>query len=232
MELKLNITKWTVAKTLIIIGMLFGAYIIGGAVVYQPAFQAGYLKSLTDVKDLLGQKGIAFSWEDMGEGQYVLSVSVGGQLQARGLVSAHLWIEHWRDGTLLAQEYGAGTLTTIGKNFIEWQISGNTTAQRALYCADSNNASAPSAAWTKLPNEITANGLDRQTGAYTSTGDGTWNVSVTKLVTGTQATQLWGLHWIVTDDSDNNLLAADSGPEQKNCENGDTLKETWQVTVT
>jgi hypothetical protein len=132
----------------------------------------------------------------------------------------------------LSDEYGAGVLTTIGKNWIEQQLGASDGTQEALYCADSNDAGAPSAAWTELPDEIAANGLDRQTGAYASTGDGTWTVTVTKSVTGIQSTQLWGLHWIVTDESDNNLLCADSGPTQKNCVDGDTVQETWTLSVT
>lgn len=143
-----------------------------------------------------------------------------------------LTVKHYRNGVLLSESRGAGTLTTIGKNWIEQQLAASDGSQEALYCSDSNDASAPSAAWTILPSEIAANGLDRQTGAYTSTGDGTWNVTVTKSVTGTQSTQLWGLNWVVTDSSDNNLLAADSTPDQKNCVSGDTLAETWQGSVT
>ena len=189
----------------------------------------GYLQALKDVAD---KTGIAFEWKDLGNGQYEIVAFYNGTLSAKGIAEVHLNVQHYRDGVLLSDDWGAGTLTTIGKNWIEQQLAESDGTQEALYCADSNDAGAPDAGWTELPSEIASNGLDRQTGAYTSTGDGTWNVSVTKSVTGTQSTQLWGLHWIVTDSSDNNLLCADSGPAQKNCVSGDTLKETWQMTVT
>ena len=213
-------------------GLLLTTFVVGTNMGYlvgeAEGFKVGYLQALTDVAD---KTGLTFEWRELEDGSYEILAYYEGSLCARGVAEVHLWIEHRRNGKLLGLDYGAGTLTTIGKNWIEGQISATTT-DNALYCADSNDASAPSAAWTILPTEIAANGLDRQTGSYASTGDGTWNVTVTKSVTGTQSTQLWGLHWVVTDSSDNNLLAADNGPAQKNCINGDTLKETWQITVT
>jgi len=221
--------KKSVLLTVLVVFMLAASLVAGVNLGHQAGKKEGYLQALSDVSEMTG---LTFEWHDLGNGQYEILAYYEGGLYAKGKAEVHLWIEHYRDGGLLSQQYGAGTLTTIGKNWIEQQLAASDGTQEALYCADSNNASAPDAAWTILPQEIAANGLDRQTGAYTSTGDGTWNVTVTKSVTGTQSTQVWGLHWVVTDESDNNLLAADSGPAQKNCVNGDTLKETWQVTVT
>ena len=235
LELRVKITKWTAAKTIIVAVMLVGAFFFGATstvpTAYRKGLQEGYVKALADVKELLGEKGIAFSWEDVGDGKYLLSVSLNGQLLARAIAEVHLNIQHYRNGALLSDEWGAGVLTNIGKDWIEQQLGASDGTQEALYEADSNDATEPLATWTILPTEITTNGLDRQTGVYSSLGVGNWKVEVTKAVTGTQSTQLWGLHWIVTDNSDNNLLAADSGPAQKNCVNGDTLKETWTVTV-
>lgn len=204
---------------------------MGYQVGQKEGFKAGYLRALSDVTD---KTGITFEWRDLGDGRYEILAYYEGGLYAKGVAEVHLWIEHRRNGKLLSLEYGAGQLTTIGQDWLEQQISGTINAsEQALYLADSNDASAPSAAWTELPTEITSNGLERQTGAYTSTGVGTWNVTKQKAVTGTQSTQLWGIHWkTYADAPDNNLLAADSGPSQKNCVDGDTLTETWQITVT
>jgi len=215
---------------------MFGSFFYGATTTiptaYKKGYEEGYVKALGDVKDILGEKGIDFSWKDLGEGKYVLEVRLSGTLIARGTVEVHLTVEHYRGVTLLSTEYGAGVLTTWGKNWIEQQLSGTlNSTQHALYLSDSNNASEPSASWTILPNEITTNGLDRQTGTYTSTGDGTWNVTKAKSVTGTQPTQLWGLNADPSDGLDGYLIAADSGPAQKNCVSGDTLTETWMISV-
>ena len=227
----------TIAKTVVIILTLFGAFFLGATTTvptaYNKGYEAGYVRALTDIKDILAERDIVFSWQDLGDGKYKLSVYLSGQLQARGNVEIHLNIKHYRAGELLSDEYGAGVLTNIGKDWIEQQLAASDGTQEALYLADSNNATDPAlATWTILPGEITINGLDRQTGTYTSTGVGIWTVTKTKTATGTQSTQLWGIHWIVTDASDSNLLAADTGPAQKNMVATDTLAETWTITVT
>lgn len=237
MEMKIEITKRSLAKTVVVIVMMFvvgfASFMAAVNMTYPHAhkkgYEKGYLAALSDVSE---KTGITFEWKDRGDGKYEITAYQEGTLYAMGVAEVHIWIEHWRNGILLSKEFGAGTLTTYGKNHIEQQLSGTLNAtQRALYCSDSNDASAPSAAWTILPSEITSNGLDRQTGTYASTGDGTWNVTVTKSVTGTQSTQLWGLNVDPGDNVDGYLLAADSTPAQKNCISGDTMKETWQITV-
>jgi len=216
------------SSLLVVIG--FSTFIVGTNMGYYTGFKKGYITALNDVKNYTG---IEFKWEDLGRGKYKITAYYFSDVLTEGYAEVHLNIKHYRNGILLSNEFGAGVLTNGGKDWLEQQISGTINAsQSALYCADSNDATDPPlATWTILPSEITTNGLDRQTGAYTSTGTGAWNVSVTKSVTGTQSTQLWGLHWVVTDNSDNNLLCADSGPSQKNCVNGDTLAETWQISV-
>lgn len=228
-ETELKGKKKTALLSVLVAAWLIVTLVAGTNMGYNVGFKAGYLHALTDIAD---KTGITFEWKDLGDGRYEITAFYNGTLFAKGYSEIHLSLEHWRDGKLLSSEFGAGVLTTIGKNWIEQQLAASDGSQEALYCADSNDATDPPlAAWTILPSEIAANGLDRQTGVYASTGDGAWNVTVTKSVTGTQSTQLWGLHWVVTDSSDDNLLAADSGPAQKNCVSGDTLKETWQMTV-
>jgi hypothetical protein len=240
-EVTIKLSKWSILKTVLVLLLIGGAFFFGATATvptaYEKGYNEGYVHALSDVQGVLAQKGIDFGWQDLGDGKYILTVSVAGNLYARGNVTVDLYVQHYRDGALLSSERGAGVLTNIGKSWLEQQISGTVNAsQAALYLADSNDATDPAlATWTQLPSEITNNGLDRQLGAYTHTGaanTGTWNVSKTKSVTATQSTQVWGLHWkAYADSADNCLLAADTTPAQKNCVNGDTLAETWQVAV-
>jgi len=187
----------------------------------------GYLQALTDVAD---KTGITFEWEDLGNGNYQIYAYYEGTLVAKGSSEIHVYVEHWRNGELLSYDHHAGTLMDIGKDFIEGQIS-NTNTSDAIYISCSNDASSPASGWTLIPGEINANGLTRASGAYASTGTGTWNVSKTFSVTGTQSVQLYGLQWSSTSQSSGNLLCADTS-SQKNCNSGDTLKVTFQCTVT
>jgi len=214
----------------------FVGALLNGSVSYNSGLNSGYLMALDDMGDLLTQVDADFEWIVLADGRYELSVSLpnGGGMVARGVVNVDLYLEHRdSDGNLLSSARGAGTLTTIGQDWIEQQMSGTINAtERALYLGDSNSGDGPSDAWTQIPLEINANGLERAIGSYVSTGVGAWNVTKTKTATGTQSTQLWGIYWKgYADEQDNCLLASDSTPSQKNMENGDTLTETWQISV-
>jgi hypothetical protein len=238
-RLTLSAKPWTIAKVLLVVGLMVGAFFFGACATVPTAYQQGYEEGVTttleEVRAKLATADIDFDWMDLGNGQYTLTIktaSTGNQLVSL-TAQVDCLIQHCRDGELIAESRGAGTLTTWGKNWIEQQISGTlNTTQSALHLGDSNDASAPSAAWTELPSEITTNGLERALGSYVSTGDGTWNVTKTKSVTGTQSTQLWGLYAsTIAGTGKDTLIAADSTPDQKNCVSGDTLTETWQISV-
>ena|SRR3990172_8648221 len=237
-EIKITLNKTTILKTTFILTLIVGAFLFGAFSTVPSAYEKGYeegvVNTLADVRQKLADADIDFDWADLGNGKYVLSIKVLGTGQELTLqAEVDVLIQHYRNGQLISESYGAGTLTTYGKNWIEQQLSGTVNAtQSALYLGDSNDGTSPDAAWTALPSEITSNGLERQLGTYTSTGDGTWNVTKTKSVTGTQSTQLWGLYASTIVGSGNTtLIAADSTPAQKNTVSGDTLAETWQVTV-
>lgn len=232
----MEVSKWTIGKVALMAFLMFGAFFLG-ALLTGPAYQQGFIQgvesTLDDVKAKLQIADVDFDWQYIGDGQYKLTIkSLNDGQQVTLTAEVDLLVEHYRNGELIGESYGAGTLTTWGKNWIEQELSGtNNATQSLLYLGDSNSASAPDAGWTALPSEITSNGLERQLGTYTSTGDGTWNVTKTKSVTGTQSTQLWGLYAAAYADDTNTLVAADSTPDQKNCVAGDTLTETWQITV-
>jgi len=209
---------------------------LGATVGYQEGVVDGYETCLMDVADLLGQVDADFEWTALPTGGYKLSVSLpteGGLMGGEFTVTADLILEHRdKDGNLIELSRGAGVLTNIGKDWIELQMTTPNATAEAYHLADSNDAGSPSASWTELPNELTYGGLERQLGTYVNVGQGQWNVTKTKTATTTISTQLWGLHWEAhSEKADNNMLASDSTPSQKNMENGDTLTETWQITV-
>ena len=159
-------------------------------------------------------------------------LTVDGQ-QGRFNIEIHMQAIHRNsDGVMIGFSEHAGTLTTIGKNWIEDQISDSPNATSiAKYISLSNNAGAPGVAWTEIPEEIAANNLTRSMGVYASTGDGVWTVTYTFTASGNQACQLAGLQWDSTDESDNNLLCADQMTAVSMVA-ADTLQITWTITVT
>jgi hypothetical protein len=208
--------------------------IIGSAIFINNSYSAGFLKgyqdALTDVSTLTD---IEFTWT-LNNGQYTLSAYKDNQLMQSMNVALDVYIEH-RDaqGNLISYQRNAGVLTNIGKDQIEKQISGTASAteiSKFISC-DDTDASGLSVASTQLTSELNANGFTRATGVYASTGVGAWNVTYTFTSAGTQAVQTYGLQWVVTAVSDNNLLCYDTSAV-KNTVTGDTLKVTWQCTVT
>lgn len=208
---------------------------IGRNMGYREGFSVGVVYTLTEVQGKLAEKGVTLDWTRYENGTYEVKVYVQGVLYAQGKVKYDLYLTVTHNG-LATVEHGSGVLTTIGKSFIEQQIVGTVNAtQKALYEADSNTNTGYSSASTQLTDEITVNGLDRQLGTYTHTGaanSGTFNITVTKTVTGTQSTQAWALHWkSYAESPDNCMIAYDITPSQKNCVAGDTVQETWQGTI-
>lgn len=143
-------------------------------------------------------------------------------------VEIHVSMWHYRDGILLDYSHHAGVLTTLGANWIEDQMGDSPGTDPAKWIAVSNDATPPAAAWIVIPTEITTNGLGRAPGTYASTGDGTWTITKSFSVTGTQSCQLTGLYWALAGDF---LLCADTFT-QVNAEDGDTLEIEWSLSVT
>jgi len=141
----------------------------------------------------------------------------------------HCWIEHWRDGELISRTYHALTLTTYGKNQME-QLLGGEVTDAFKYHGCSNNETAVDVAWTALPDEIVANGLERSVATYANTGDGTWNMTNTWTASGSQSACLYGVY---SESSGSNLCLAEQqgSGNRKNLISGDTLKMTVQGTV-
>lgn len=227
MELK-GKRKTVIILTVFVVSILV-TLIAGTNMGYQVGFEKGYLQSLMDVSE---KTGILFEWHQQDDGSYVIQAFYEGALIAKGTVELHCEVVHMRNGVLVHYSYHTGTLTTIGKNWIEDQLGDSPSTDPAKWIACSNTTDSASAAWTELPDEITTDGLARAAGTYASTGDGTWNETNTFSVTGTNSTVAYGLHY--ASSGDNNLLCAENqgAGSRKNVVNGDTLAVTWQCTVT
>ena len=84
--------------------------------------------------------------------------------------------------------------------------------------------------WGKLPNEITGNGLDRETGTPSVVNGTAYQVTYTWTATAAQSVQATGLHWDATDDSDSNMFAA-AAISSVSLQANDMLQVTWTVNI-
>ena len=202
------------------------ALLVSDVAIYNYASNTGYNSAITGLADALRQAGATVDITDLGDGRYELKVHFPTATGQAGEISVpfelHMTVEQWRNGELLSSTYHAMSLTTLGKNWLEGIIGNTVGADVAKYIACSNSSDAFSAAWVAIPSEITTDGLARAAGTYASTGDGTWNVTKTFSVSGTNSTKLYGLYYASTG---NYLLAAEQqgAGAQKNLLNGDSL---------
>jgi len=210
------------------------ALLVSQVYVYNYASNVGYNSAVTGLAEALRQAGATVDITDLGDGRYELHVhfptAEGQSGELKVPFELHMTVEQWRNGELVSRTYHAMSLTTLGKNWLEGIIGNAVGADVAKYIACSNSSDAFSAAWTAIPSEITTDGLARAAGTYASTGDGTWNVTKTFSVSGTNATKLYGLYYA---SSNSYLLAAEQqgSGAQKNLLSGDTLAITVQGTI-
>ena len=202
------------------------ALVVSQVAVYNYALNTGYNSAVTSLALALRQAGATVDITDVGDGKYQIYVhfpTVEGQA---GMLTVpfelHMTVEQWRNGELVSRTTHPMTLTTLGKNWLEGIIGNAVGADVAKYIACSNSSTAFSDAWSAIPSEITTDGLARAAGTYASTGDGTWNVTKTFSVSGTNSTKLYGLYYASTG---NYLLAAEQQETgaQKNLLAGDSL---------
>jgi hypothetical protein len=124
-------------------------------------------------------------------------------------------------------------ITDIGELFIRNTLCANNESDGIVKYISLSNDATPLVSWTQLPNEVTANGFDRNLGTvlgWVNSGDSAWNVTYQFTATAIQQLQCAGLNWVVTDDSDNNLFACATFT-QTTFNSADTLTITWMVTV-
>lgn len=161
-------------------------------------------------------------------GMYYRDVSVGVDV---GTNSFHVTVHIQRVGESEPTfwSHHAGTLTTLGKNWIEDQMGDSPSTDPAKWISLSLSTDTPSAAWTQIPAEIVAGGLERAAGTYASTGDGVWTIEYQFTASATHTdVQLCGFQYAVSGD--NNLLWADTfTPVTLN--SGDKLTVTGTTTI-
>lgn len=204
-----------------------------GNLIYRAGLQAGegagYIKALTDVRDYADME---FEWSTNTDGTYNIKMWKNGGLMSETSASFDLLVQHYRAGELQGADRHAGTLTNLGKDWLEAKISGTQNAtQIAKYISvDDTDSSGLSVASIQLTSELDAAGLSRAAGTYTSTGVGAWTVAKTFSVTGTEEAQTYGLQWDSFPMNGNSLLCYDTSA-LKNLVNGDTLAVTWTCAV-
>lgn len=162
-----------------------------------------------------------------GVAQYNREASLGIDV---GTMSMHVTVYLERSGEdPIYWDHHAGTLTTIGQNWIEDQLGDSPSTDPSKWISVSTDATSPTSAWTQIPSELAVSGFTRASGTYASTGDGVWTITYQFTATGTvNNIQLTGLQWAVSGD--NNLLGADTfTPVTVN--DGDKLTIEWEITV-
>ena len=122
-------------------------------------------------------------------------------------------------------------ITDIGANRIRGLLNGSianpaTIANLSL----SDSVDSASAAWTELPAEIAANGLERATGTMANNGTGAFNITYTWTATASQDCQLIGTHWDETGELDGNLFSALDFAQQTLLVN-DQLQAVYSVEI-
>jgi hypothetical protein len=127
--------------------------------------------------------------------------------------------------------YAGNLITDIGERYVRNHIGFDNQTLSGWSISVSNDGT-PLVTWTKLPNEVTANGFTRGAGdvtAWVNSGDYAFNVTEVFTATGTQQLQTAGLNWDPTSDSDNNLFAA-ADFTQTTFNADDTLTATYVIT--
>jgi len=142
----------------------------------------------------------------------------------------HVSVKAYRDGVLFYEYDDHNLIVTNGskhvRNFLGFANQTNAACDNI---ALSNDAT-PLISWTKLPGEITANGLDRAAGTASVVNNTAFQVTWTWTATGAQDVQCTGLHWDVADDSNYNLLAA-ATISSVSLQINDMLQVTWTVNI-
>jgi len=123
----------------------------------------------------------------------------------------------------------SNVITTIGLNWIEDQLGDSPGTDPAKWISLSN-VSGAAAGWTQLDTELNTFGMTRAEGAYGDAGDGVWTILKQFTATGGVTVQTTGLQWVVTPQSDGNLMAAKDFTSVT-LANGDKLTVTWTITL-
>ncbi len=143
-------------------------------------------------------------------------------------IEVHLEHSHYdRYGALLSRSFNPGNLTDYGANWIA-DVLGDADGDQGDYIGLTNTTNTYNDTWVVLDDEITTEGMTRAIGSYVDTGTGTWNITNTFSITGSNSTQRAGLYHNVAGST---LIATDTFA-LTNVENGDSLQIVFMITVT
>lgn len=142
----------------------------------------------------------------------------------------HVSVVALRDGVIFYEYEDHNLITTIGSKHVRNFLGFANQTNAAIENIALSNDGAPSAAWTKLPGEITLLNLNRSAGVASVVNATAFQVTFTWTASGGQSIQCTGLHWDATDDSDNNLFAAAS-ISSVSLQANDQLQVTWTVNI-
>lgn len=148
-----------------------------------------------------------------------------------GVSSIHVtvYVQRIGDEEPVYWDHHAGTLTVIGKNWIEDQLGDSPSTDPAKWISLSSSTASPLDSWTQIPSEITTGGLERAVGTYASTGDGVWTLTYQWTASATHNdVQLTGLQY--GDTGDGNLLGADTF-SPLTLSSGEKLTVVYTITV-
>ena len=144
--------------------------------------------------------------------------------------AGHVSVIGFRDGEIFYEYEQHNLITGNGskhvRNFLGFANQTNVACE---YLSLSNDG-APVKTWGKLPGEITANGLGRQTGVATVVNGTAYQVTYTWTATDTDTVDCTGLHWSATGESDGNMLAA-AAISSVSLQANDMLQVTWTVNI-
>ena len=144
--------------------------------------------------------------------------------------AGHVSVIAFRDGEIFYEYDQHNLITGNGSRYIRNFLGfANQTNVACIYLSLSNDG-APVKTWGKLPNEIIANGLDRETGVATVVNGTAYQVTYTWTASAAQDVAATGLHWDATDNTDYNMLAA-AAISSVSLQANDMLQVTWTVNI-
>lgn len=176
---------------------------------------------------------------------FVLSLAILSQGTAKHVVNLGLNLEtndssfnvevkvRRADSNFWVTQQTHNLVVNIGLSRVIQLLYGNASdPTNATSAVSLSNDATPLASWTKLPNELTSNGLDRAVGTLGSTVYNAFTVTYTWTSSAdSQVLQCSGLHYDPTDDSDNNLVAA-ATYSQITLDTDDQIQVVWTTSST
>jgi len=145
--------------------------------------------------------------------------------------AGHVSVKAYRDGVLFYEYDDHNLIVTIGSKHVRNFLGFANQTNAAIDNIALSNDATPLTSWTKLPGEITTSGLNRSAGTASVVNATAFQVTYTwTATTGPINVQCTGMHWSVTNDSDNNLFAAAS-ISSVSLQANDQLQVTWTVNI-